>query len=403
MKRLYLLVGAAWVAFGVTAVEAQISDDIVKIGVPTDLSGPASVPTGRGSVTAAEMAVEDFGKTVASKPIEVISADHQIKPDLGSSIARRWYDAEQVDLIVDVPVSAVGLAVQVVANEKKKLMITHSTGTSDFTGKHCSPYTMQWVFDTHALAVGTAREVVKRGGDTWFFVTADYAFGHSLEADASGVIEENGGKVPGSVRHPFAVRDISSFMLQAQASRAKVIGIASGPPDNTNAIRASEEFGIVKGGQQLAGLLFLITDIHEMTLQKAQGLILTTSFYWDMDDKTRAWSERFYDRLGKMPTMWQAGIYSSVMNYLGAIKAIGTDDALSPHRGFLLAARHAAQGRPDGAQPLSRAGEDAAGIEVSLGLLQGAGHHPGRRRLSPARSRLPARRQVGFGAFCSSS
>jgi branched-chain amino acid transport system substrate-binding protein len=307
---------------------AQISDDVVKIGVLTDLSGPASTATGVGSVTAAQMAVDDFGGTVLGKPITVISADHQIKPDIAAGIASRWYDVEQVDLIVDVPVSAVGLAVQRVANEKKKLFITHSTGTADFHGKFCTPYAVQWVFDTRALAVGTAQEVVKRGGDSWFFLTADYAFGHSLERDASRVIEQNGGKVLGAVRHPFATPDLSSFILQAQASKAKIIGIASGPPDNVNAVKLGGEFGIFKGGQQMAGLLMLITDVNALGLKAAQGLLLTTSFYWDMDDNTRAWSKRYFAKINKMPTMWQAGVYSSVTHYLNAIKAAGTDDPL---------------------------------------------------------------------------
>src|SRR5437667_5949378 len=210
-----------------TVAHAQISDDVVKIGVLTDLSGPASSPTGPGSVAAAQMAVDDFGGKVAGKPVVVISADHQIKPDVGAAIARRWYDTEQVDLIVDVPVSAVGLAVQNIANEKKKLFITHSTGTADFHGKFCSPYAMQWVFDTRALAVGTAEAVVKRGGDSWFFITDDYAFGRSLERDASAVIAKSGGKVLGSVRPPLATPDLSSFILEAQASKAKIIGIAA--------------------------------------------------------------------------------------------------------------------------------------------------------------------------------
>jgi branched-chain amino acid transport system substrate-binding protein len=307
---------------------AQISDDVVKIGVLTDLSGPAATATGPGSVAAAEMAVADFGGTVLGKPIQVISADHQIKPDIAAGIARQWYDRDQVDLIVDVPVSAVGLAVQNVANDRKKLFITHSTGTADFHGKFCSPYTMQWVFDTHALAVGTAQEVVKRGGDTWFFLTADYAFGHALERDASQVITQNGGKVIGSVAHPFATPDLSSFILQAQASKAKIIGLASGPPDNVNAIKLGGEFGIFQGGQQMAGLLVLITDVNALGLKAAQGLLLTTSFYWDMDDKTREWSKRFFAKINRMPTMWQAGVYSSVMHYLKAIQAAGTDDPL---------------------------------------------------------------------------
>ena len=310
------------------ASAADISDNVVKIGVLTDMSGPASDATGMGSLTAAQMAVEDFGGTVLGVPISVISADSQLKPDIGAGIARRWYDTEQVDLIVDVPVSAVGLAVERVANEKQKLFITQSTGTADFHGKFCSPYAMQWVFDTRALAVGTAQEVVKRGGDSWFFLTADYAFGHSLEHDASEVIVANGGKVLGAVRHPFATQDLSSFILQAQASKAKIIGIASGPPDNVNAIKLGGEFGVFQGGQQMAGLLVLITDIHALGLKAAQGLALTTSFYWDMDDQTRAWSKRYFDKLHKMPTMWQAGVYSSVTTYLNAIKAAGTDQPL---------------------------------------------------------------------------
>jgi branched-chain amino acid transport system substrate-binding protein len=326
-----LLGGAALALATVSphAARAQISDDTVKIGVLTDMSGPASDATGPGSLTAAQMAVEDFGGKVLDAPIVVISADSQLKPDIGAAIARQWYDTGQVDLIVDVPVSAVGLAVQRVANEKQKLFITHSTGTADFHGKFCSPYAMQWVFDTRALAAGTAREVVKRGGDSWFFLTADYAFGHSLERDASQVIVANGGKVLGAVRHPFAASDLSSFILQAQASKAKIIGIASGPPDNVNAIKLGGEFGVFKGGQQMAGLLVLITDIHGLGLKTAQGLVLTTSFYWDMDEQTRAWSKRFYAKLHKMPTMWQAGVYSSIMTYLKAIKSVGTDAPLT--------------------------------------------------------------------------
>jgi branched-chain amino acid transport system substrate-binding protein len=310
------------------AALAQISDDVVRIGVLTDMNGPASTPTGQGSVTAAQMAVEDFGGKVLGKPISVIIGDHQLKPDIGAGIARRWYDTEQVDLIVDVPVSAVGLAVQNVANEKKKLLIVHSTGTADFHGKFCSPYALQWVFDTHALAAGTAQAVVKRGGDSWFFITDDYAFGHSLERDASAVITSLGGKVLGSVRPPLATPDLSSFVLQAQASKAKIIGIAGGPPNNMNEIKTGAEFGVFQGGQQMAALLALITDIHSLGLPAAQGLLLTTSFYWDMDDKTREWSKRYFAKMNRMPTMWQAGVYSSVMVYLNAVKDSGTDDPL---------------------------------------------------------------------------
>jgi len=218
--------------------------------------------------------------------------------------------------------------VQNIATEKKRMFIAHSTGSADFHGKFCSPYAMQWVFDTRALAVGTAQAVVKRGGDSWFFITDDYAFGHSLERDASAVIVKNGGKVLGSVRPPFATPDLSSFILQAQASKAKIIGIAGGPPNNMNEIKTAGEFGVLKGGQQMAGLLALITDIHALGLPAAQGLLLTTSFYWDMDDKTREWSKRYFAKMNRMPTMWQAGVYSSVMSYLNAIKETGTDEPL---------------------------------------------------------------------------
>ncbi len=307
---------------------AQLSDDAVKIGVLTDMNGPASTPSGQGSVTAAQMAVDDFGGSVLGKPISILVGDHQLKPDVGASIARRWYDTEQIDLIVDVPVSAVGLAVQNVANDRKRLFITHSTGSADFHGKFCTPYTMQWVFDTRALAVGTAQEVVKRGGDTWFFITDDIAFGHALERDASAVVNKTGGKILGSVKPPFGTSDLSSFVLQAQASKAKIIGIAGGPPNNINEIKTAGEFGIFKGGQQMAALLALITDVHSLGLPTAQGLLLTTAFYWDMDDKTREWSKRFFAKMNRMPTMWQAGVYSSVMHYLDAIKEAQTDEPL---------------------------------------------------------------------------
>jgi branched-chain amino acid transport system substrate-binding protein len=326
--RLVAVLAALATSLLVSPALAQISDDVVKIGVLTDMNGPASTPTGQGSVTAAQMAVDDFGGTVLGKPISVIIGDHQLKPDIGGAIARRWYDTEQVDLIVDVPVSAVGLAVQNIANEKKRLFITQSTGTADFHGKFCSPYAIQWVFDTHALAVGTAQAVLKRGGDSWFFITDDYAFGHSLERDASTVISANGGKVLGSVHPPLATPDLSSFVLQAQASKAKIIGIAAGPPNNMNEIKTASEFGVFKGGQQMAALLALITDIHSLGLPAAQGLLLTTSFYWDMDEKTREWSKRYFAKMNRMPTMWQAGVYSAVTHYLNAIKDTGTDEPL---------------------------------------------------------------------------
>jgi branched-chain amino acid transport system substrate-binding protein len=323
-----VVLGSILATLAPPSASAQVSDDVVKIGVLTDMTGPAADATGPGSVAAAQMAIEDFGNQVLGKPIELVSANHQDKPDIGATIARTWYDVDKVDLILDVPVSAVGLAVQAVSREKQKLLIVHGTGTADFTGKFCTPYSMQWAFNTFALATGTAREVVKRGGDSWFFLTADYAFGHALERDASKVILDSGGKIIGAVRHPFATADLSSFVVQAQASKAKIIGLASGPPDNTNAIKLGGEFGVFQGGQQMAGLLVLITDVHALGLKAAQGLVLTTAFYWDMDDQTRAWSKRFYAKVNHMPTMWQAGVYSSVMHYLAAVKAAGTDDAL---------------------------------------------------------------------------
>src|SRR6201984_1266883 len=327
-RNLFTLAAFAAAMLVTSGARAQVSDDVVKIGVLTDMNGPASTPTGQGSVTAAQMAVDDFGGKVLGKPISIVVGDHQLKPDIGGAIARRWYDTEQVDLIVDVPVSAVGLAVQNVANEKKKLFITHSTGSADFHGKFCSPYAIQWVFDTHALAVGTAQAVVKRGGDSWFFITDDYAFGHALERDASAVVTANGGKVLGSVRPPLATPDLSSFVLQAQASKAKIIGIAAGPPNNMYEIKTGAEFGIFKGGQQMAALLALITDIHSLGLPAAQGLLLTTSFYWDMDDKTREWSKRYFAKMNRLPRMGQAGVYSWVMVYLKAIQEAGTDEPL---------------------------------------------------------------------------
>ena len=397
LARHFLGLGAlAGALLASTAALAQVSDDTVKIGVLTDMNGPASTPTGQGSVTAAQMAVDDFGGKVLGKPVSVIVGDHQDKADIGATIARRWYDTEQVDLIVDVPVSAVGLAVQNIANEKKRLFITHSTGATDFHGKFCSPYTMQWVFDTRALATGTAQEVVKRGGDTWFFITDDYAFGHSLEKDASTVVTRSGGKVLGSVRPPFATPDLSSFILQAQASKAKIIGIAGGPPNNINEIKTAGEFGVLKGGQQMAALLALITDIHSLGLPAAQGLLLTTSFYWDMDDKTREWSKRFFAKTNRMPTMWQAGVYSSVMRVSQRHQGSrhrraaegGRQDAREADRGFLRPQRQAARGQSDGARPDAGAGQVAGGIEISVGLLQDPGEdlRPGRVRSARIRS-----------------
>jgi len=325
---LSLGLGSLVLALLTSGATAQISDN-VKIGVLTDMTGPAASPTGPGSVTAVQMAVEDFGGTVLGKPIAVISADHQNKPDLGAQIARRWYDTEQVDLIVGVPVSSVGLAVQNLAKEKQRLVITSATGTTDFHGKFCNPYSMQWAFDTRALAAGTAMELIKRGGDTWFFIADDYAFGRSLEANATEIIQANGGKVLGSAHPPFNAPELSSFIAQAQASKAKIIGIAAGPPNNTNEVKLAAEFDVTGSGQQLAALLMLINDVNALGLKSAQGLLLTTAFYWDMDEKTRAWSKRFFEKMHSMPSMWQAADYSAVTHYLNAIKETRTDSPLT--------------------------------------------------------------------------
>jgi branched-chain amino acid transport system substrate-binding protein len=306
------------------AAHAQLSNDQIKIGVLNDQSGLYTDLGGPGSVLAARMAVEDNGGALADKVV-IISADHQNKPDVGASIAREWYDVDGVDVIVDVPTSSVALAVQEVTREKKKLFLMSGPATARLTGENCSPYGIHWTYDTYSLAVGTGRAMVQEGGDTWFFLTADYAFGHSLESDTSNVVKAMGGTVVGEVRHPLSSTDFSSYLLQAQASGAKVIGLANAGGDTTNSIKQANEFGIVQGGQKLAALLMFLTDVHALGLDVAQGLVMTTGFYWDHDDESRAWSERFNERHGAMPTMVQAGVYSAVSHYLKAINATGTD------------------------------------------------------------------------------
>ncbi len=311
-----------------TPAAAQVSDDVVKLGVMNDQSGLYADITGQGSVIAARMAVEDAGGKVLGKPIEVIFADHQNKPDVGSSIANRWIDAEQVDTIVDVPTSSVGLAVQQITKTKKRIFLMSGPASSDLTGKACSPYGFHWTYDTYMLANGTGNALVKAGGDTWFFLTSDYAFGHALERDTGAAVKAAGGKVLGAVRHPLNTSDFSSFLLQAQASKAKVIGLANAGGDTINSIKQAAEFGIVSGGQRLAGLLVFVTDVHALGLKTAQGLVVTESFYWDLNDETRAFSKRFMEKSGgKPPSMVQAGVYSAVAHYLKAIKEAGTDDA----------------------------------------------------------------------------
>src|SRR5215470_11443402 len=298
MKNLF---GLAMLAGLLTAgaAHAQISDGVVKIGVLNDMSSLYADIGGKGSVLAAQMAVDDFGGKVLDQPTEVISGDHQNKPDIGAGLARKWIDTEHVDTIVDVPTSSVALAVQEVTREKKRVFLMSGPASSDLTGKACSPYGFQWTYDTYALAHGTGGALVKQGGDSWFFITADYAFGHALERDTSEAVKAAGGKVLGSVSVPLNTQDFSSFLLQAQASKAKVIGLANAGGDTINSIKQAAEFGIVAGGQKLAGLLVFLSDIHSLGLQTAQGLQLTESFYWDQSDETRAWSKKFYDKMKK--------------------------------------------------------------------------------------------------------
>ena len=321
-----LVAGLAFAASGGTA-NAQISDDVVKIGVLTDMSSLYADATGKGSLAAVQMAVADYGGKVKGKPVDVVAADHQNKPDVGINIARNWYDNEKVDAIFDVPTSSIALPISALTREKNKIHINSGGGTSDLTGVACSPNTVHWTYDTYALSNVAGKAMVKRGEDTWFFVTADYAFGMALERDAANVVKENGGTVLGDVRHPLNSSDFSSFLLQAQASKAKVIGLANAGGDTTNALKQAAEFGITQSGQKMIALLLEITDVHSLGVKATQGLIVTDAFYWDMNDETRAFSKRFNEKVGHMPSMIQAGLYSATMHYLKAIEAIGTDEA----------------------------------------------------------------------------
>src|SRR5437660_6121735 len=318
--------------FGLTALllsttaSAEISGEVVKIGVLNDMSGLYADIGGAGSVEAARMAIADFGGSVDGKKIEVISADHQNKPDVGSAIANQWFGNDGVDAIVDVPTSSVALAVQEVARKKNKVFLISGAAASDLTGKACAPTSVHWTYNTVALANGTGAAVVKAGGDSWFFITADYAFGHALERDTAAVVTANGGKVLGSVKVPLNSADFSSYLLQAQASKAKIIGLANAGGDTINSIKQAAEFGVVEGGQKLAGLLVFVSDIHSLGLPAAHGLQLTEAFYWDQNDQTRAWSKRFFDKVKRQPSMVQAGVYGAVSHYLNAIKATGSDD-----------------------------------------------------------------------------
>src|SRR5258708_5356595 len=324
--KLKALAAAAALAFSAGAAHAQYTGNVVKIGVLNDQSSLYADLGGQGSVLAAKMAIEDFKAKDKGLNVEVIFADHQNKPDVGSQIASKGIDAGCVDVIVDVANSGVALAVNQIVRDKNKVFINSGAASSDLTGSKCSPNTVHWTYDTWMLANGTGSAIVKRGGDTWFFLTADYAFGLALERDTEAVVLKNGGKVLGKVRAPLNTQDFSSFLLQAQASKAKIVGLANAGGDTINSIKQASEFGIVKGGQNLAGLLVFLSDVHGLGLDKAQGLILTNPFYWDLNDQPRAFAKRFSAaNAGKYPTMVQAGVYAGVLHYLKAVAALKSD------------------------------------------------------------------------------
>jgi branched-chain amino acid transport system substrate-binding protein len=318
---------AAAAIVGVASAHAQVSDDVVKIGVLNDQSGLYADLGGPGSVAAARMAIEDAGGAVLGKPVDLVVADHQNKADIGAAIARQWFDAEKVDMVIGFDNSAVALAVEQLAAERNRIAVAGAVGSTAFTGKACTPTEASWIYDSYALTTSLARSVVAEGRDTWFFLTVDYAFGHSLEADATSAVLAAGGKVLGSVRHPLNTSDFSSYLLQAQASGAKVVALANGGGDMVNAIKQANEFGITRGGQSVVALLVFISDIHSIGLQNAQGLKFATAFYWDRDEESRAWSKRFFARHRAMPTQAQASVYSAIRHYLTAVAAAGTDEA----------------------------------------------------------------------------
>jgi branched-chain amino acid transport system substrate-binding protein len=336
MKRkiLVTLTTMALATFGTQAALAQaakaktgkLSGDMVKVAVLNDMAGVYADIGGPGSVEAAKMAVADFGGKMFGKPVEVVFADHQNKPDIGASKAREWFDVQGVDMIVDVPTSSVAIAIAKVANEKKRVFISTGAATKALTNEECNPYTVHYAYDTYALANGTGKAIVQTGGKTWFFLTADYAFGHALEADTAAVVKASGGEVKGAVRHPLSASDFSSFLLQAQASKAQIIGLANAGGDTINSVKAANEFGLTKN-QTLAGLLMFISDVHSLGLKTAQGMMLTDAWYWDTNDETRKFGRRFFDKMKRMPSFDQAGVYSATLTYLKAVQEAGTDDA----------------------------------------------------------------------------
>jgi branched-chain amino acid transport system substrate-binding protein len=325
VKRLISITALA-LTLSCASSQAQYTDGTIKIGVLNDMSGVYSDVTGAGSLVAARMAVEDFGAAAKGMKVEIVGADHQNKPDVGSSIVRSWIDVDKVDVIVDVPTSSIALAVSEIVRDKNKVFLVSGAGASDLTGPACTPNTIHWTYDTWAMANGTGQAVVKTGGDSWFFITANYAFGIALERDTAAVVIKNGGKVLGQVRHPFPGTDFSSFLLQAQASKAKIIGLANAGGDTINSIKQASAFGTTEGGQNLAALLAFITDVHALGLQTAQGLILTEAWYWDMSDANRGFARKFAPQFkGLYPTSVHAGVYSAVTHYLKAVQALKSD------------------------------------------------------------------------------
>lgn len=328
-SKCYTSLAAVFLTLSLTS-SPIVAQEAVKIGVMNDQSSVYADLSGLGGIEAARMAIEDFGGKVLGHPIEIISADHQNKPDVAANLANRWYDADKVDVIVDVPNSAAVLAVQEIARQKKRMVLISTGATSEFTGAKCSPYGAQWTYDTYALAAGTARALVQEKGLNWYFITADYAFGQALQRDTTKFVTEAGGKVVGASMHPFPNQDFSSFLLSADGSKADIVALANAGGDTINAVKQAREFNLFKqGGKRLAALLMFISDVHSLGLNTAQGIVLTTGFYWDLDDETRAWSKRFFERRKSMPTMTHAGVYSAVMHYLKAIQAAGTKEPLA--------------------------------------------------------------------------
>jgi branched-chain amino acid transport system substrate-binding protein len=326
MKSIATSLSAAGLLAAVLAGPALAQQTPLKIGVLTDFQSVYSDICGAGNVEATKMAIEEFGGSIFGKPIELVTADALNKANVAATITRKWYEAENVDMIIDMPTSATALAGMEMSKQFEKIMIVTDAASSDITGKSCSPYTLHWTYDTYANAHTVGSAIVKNGGDTWFFITADYVFGHSIERDTGDVVRAAGGKVLGSARHPLNTPDFSSFLLQAQSSKAKIVGLANGGGDTINAIKQAAEFGIVAGGQNLAGIVMFISDIHSLGLKLAQGLIITEAYYWDLNDRTRAFGKRFFERMKRMPTMNQAATYSATLHYLNAVKAAGTKE-----------------------------------------------------------------------------